>query len=218
MQELQTLLGYQFRDPALLELALTHPSASPARNNQRLEFLGDAALSALVAELLYHLFPTESEGELARRLTGLVRGERLTEEAQKLDLSRFLRMADGEAAGGGRFTASNLEDALEAVCGAIFLDGGYDAVRQVFGARWQELAKAQITPPKDAKSALQEWAQARAMPLPHYALISTKGPAHAPVFSVQVSLSDKQNASASANSKRLAEQLAAQALLDKIQE
>lgn len=218
MHALKTTLGYSFRDPALLELALTHPSLGKANNNQRLEFLGDSILGAVVAHMLYRLFPAEQEGELARRQAALVRGETLCKVARKLELGKYLRMAGSEAAGGGRETASNLEDAMEALIGAVFLDGGYGEAQNFIEREWAELAKTVSTTAKDAKTALQEWAQARGLPVPAYRLLEHSGPAHAPVFTVEVSLPGHKPQQANANAKRAAEQLAAQKMLEALGE
>lgn len=206
-------LGHSFKDASLLDLALTHPSLGKSPNNQRLEFLGDAVLGAIVAKLLYDTYPDEPEGELARRHAALVRGETLAAVARELGLGEALKVAASEARAGGRETASNLEDALEAVIGALYLDGGLEAAEQFILPRWQELAKSITTPPKDAKTALQEWAQARGLPVPAYTLKSSTGPAHAPTFTIEVALPGHPPAEAEAASKRAAEQLAAEILL-----
>lgn len=217
MQALQQRIGYQFRDPALLELALTHPSLSRQRNNQRLEFLGDAVLGAVVARLLYDLHTSEQEGELARRLAALVRGETLAQVAEELGLGKVLQMASSEVQGGGRDNRSNLEDAMEALIGALYLDGGMEAAEAFIKPRWSEMAKNISAPPKDAKTALQEWAQARGLPVPVYTIISTTGPAHAPEFTIEVVVQGYEGTQAKAASKRVAEQMAAEQLLRKLQ-
>ncbi|NBX03354.1 MAG: ribonuclease III [Alphaproteobacteria bacterium] len=197
---------------ALLHLALTHPSLAKEQSNQRLEFLGDSVLGAVVAHLLYQLFPNEQEGELARRLAALVRGETLTLIAREIDLAAALRLAAGEA----RDNSSNLEDALEALIGAIYLDGGFDAASSFITPRWKPLAEKTIAPPKDAKTALQEWAQGRGLPIPVYSVLETTGPAHAPLFTVEVQVQGQAPTSAQANAKRAAEQLAAAELLERV--
>ncbi len=211
-------IGYEFRDPHLLELALTHPSSSKAANNQRLEFLGDAVLGALVAAILYRLFPTEPEGELARRHAALVRGETLTKIARDIGLGEAMSFAAGEVKGGGRENASNLEDALEALIGALYLDGGMEAAKAFVSPRWKPLAQQMLAVPKDAKTALQEWAQARGLDVPVYTLLETTGPAHAPVFTMEVAVGGFAAASAEAASKRTAEQMAAALLLQRLEE
>lgn len=213
MQKLQEILGYVFRDAALLKLALSHPSLGKAASNQRLEFLGDAVLGLVVAEMLYQIYGKEQEGELARRHAGLVRGETLTAIAQEISLGDSLMLSSSEAGSGGRLAASNLEDALEALIGAIYLDGGLEAAKSFIIPRWRERAINLTTPPKDAKTSLQEWAQARGLPVPVYKLIEQTGPAHAPTFTIEVMVRNYPSRKASASSKRTAEQLAAEALL-----
>ncbi len=205
--------GYQFSDPRLLELALTHPSVNKNGNNQRLEFLGDAVLGMVIARMLYDLFPTEPEGELARRHAALVRGETLSQVARNLGLGADLAIAASEAKGGGRENASNLEDALEALIGAMYLDGGLAAAEPFILTHWRTLAEQTIAPPKDAKTSLQEWAQARGLPVPVYTLIQSTGPAHAPLFVMEVAVQGFEPARAEAASKRVAEQMAADTLL-----
>lgn len=206
-------IGYNFKDPALLDLALTHPSADKTRNNQRLEFLGDSILGAVIAKMLYELYPSEPEGELARRLAGLVRGETLAQLARELGLGEQMHIASSEAKLGGRDNPSNLEDALEALIGAMYLDGGMQAAEGFILPRWKTLAEQNVAPPKDAKTALQEWAQARGLPVPAYNVKSSTGPAHAPQFTMEATVQGYPPAEATAASKRAAEQLAAEALL-----
>lgn len=211
-------LGHTFKDAGLLEMALTHPSIGKMQSNQRLEFLGDAVLGTVVAKLLYEMYPSEPEGELARRHAALVRGETLTQVARDLGLGEELKIAASEAKAGGRDNPSNLEDALEAVIGALYLDGGMQAAENFILPRWKTLAENTLTPPKDAKTALQEWAQARGLPVPTYTLKTSTGPAHAPQFTIEVTVQGYPPAEAEAPSKRAAEQLAAEALLKNVQE
>ena len=212
MQALQSRIGYTFQDEALLRLALTHPSLAKAHSNQRLEFLGDAVLGAIVGHILYELFPTEQEGELARRHSGLVCAQTLTQIAREIDLGEALCIASSEV----RDNASNLEDALEALIGAIYLDGGFSAAQSFVLPRWKELASKVSAPPKDAKTALQEWAQGRGLPIPEYRVIDSTGPAHAPVFTIEASVVGYEAARAQAGSKRAAEQSAASQLLERL--
>ena len=213
MHPLAARIGYNFRDESLLSLALTHPSLGKTTSNQRLEFLGDAVLGLVVGEMLYTMFPVEQEGELARRQAALVRGETLTLIAEELALGESLTLSSSEASSGGRKSSSNLEDALEALIGAIYLDGGLEAAKSFILPRWQERARMVASPPKDAKTALQEWAQARSLPVPSYKVLQQTGPAHAPDFTVEVLVNGYSPQQASANSKRAAEQLAAGKLL-----
>lgn len=216
MEALQKRIGYQFRNISLLERALTHPSLGKQENNQRLEFLGDAVIGLVVAHILYDLFPQEQEGELARRQASLVRGETLAQVARDIKLGDALKVATSEIQSGGRDNSSNLEDALEALLGAIYLDGGLAAVEEFVVPRWKKLAETAIVAPKDAKTALQEWAQGRGLPLPVYSLLETIGSAHSPVFTIEVAVQGYEPAQAKATSKRAAEQLAAGALLERL--
>lgn len=216
MDALQQRIGYQFKNAALLEQALTHRSlARDHPHNQRLEFLGDAVLGLMVAELLYSLYPDADEGDLSKRLVALVNGEQLTTIARAWGLGELLFMSPSEEEQRGRENSSNLEDACEALLGAMYLDGGLDAVRGVFTQFWRPLAETLTSAPKDAKTALQEWAQARALPLPEYKVLSAQGPAHAPDFVIEVTVNGKA-AQGRGTNKRLAERLAAETLLKQL--
>lgn len=215
MHPLETLLGYQFKDASLLNLALTHRSLMRDMDisNQRLEFLGDAVLGLVIAEMVYTLFPAEPEGDLSKRLVSLVNGEQLTRIAEKMQLGEHLLMSEGEAEQGGRVNPSNLEDACEALLGAIYLDGGIESVRGVVDRFWRDQAKTMKAPPKDAKTTLQEWAQGHGFPLPEYTVISADGPSHAPHFVIDVTVKGHPPTRGEAGTKRVAERLAAQAML-----
>lgn len=216
MEELQQRIGYRFNNIKLLACALTHPSLARQENNQRLEFLGDAVIGLVVARILYDLFPHEQEGELARRHADLVRGETIAQVARDIALGDKLKVATSEIKAGGRDNSSNLEDAFEALIGAIYLDGGLVAVEDFAVPIWRELAKNVATAPKDAKTTLQEWAQGRGLPLPAYQLIGTTGSAHAPVFTIEVTVQGYEPVSAEASSKRAAQQEAAEKLLGRL--
>lgn len=217
MEALQARLGYRFRDAALLEQALTHRSLARAHpHNQRLEFLGDAVLGLMVAELLYGLYPDANEGDLSKRLVSLVNGEHLAAVAREWEVGPLLFLSASEEEQGGRDNRSNLEDACEALLGAMYLDGGIDAVRPVIARCWRPHAVALTHAPKDAKTALQEWAQARALPLPEYTVLSAEGPAHAPDFLIEVAVQGQPAAQGRATTKRAAERLAAEALLKQL--
>ncbi len=215
---MQGAVWSEYRESALMKQALTHPSCAQTRdglpyNNQRLEFLGDSVLGMVVTQMLYEMYPTEQEGELARRLSALVCGERLVEIARSIDLSAALILSASEEDHDGRNNASNLEDACEALIGALYLDGGFEAARQFIYQHWHGLAQAVTHAPKDAKTALQEWAQARGLPLPEYVVVEETGPAHAPLFTIEVRVKNKEAVQATAANKKLAERLAAEALL-----
>lgn len=218
MSAIEQKIGYRFRQKGLLEEALTHPSLARAYSNQRLEFLGDTVLGVMVAKLLYRLFPAEKEGDLAKRHAALVCGESLVRYAQSLDLPQHLLLAEGEAQAGGRENPTNIEDMVEALFGAVFLDGGIDAVEATFLGWWEGQAGLVKAPPKDPKTALQEWAQARGKDLPTYTVAAAEGPPHAPIFTIEVAIEDGTVFSATATTKRIAEREAARLLLEHLEQ
>lgn len=215
----EAVLGHRFAEPRLLREALTHRSAAPGRrgagSNERLEFVGDRVLGLLIAEWLAERFPGEQEGALGRRLAWLVSQPALAEIAAEIALPATLTVAPGEARAGVRRRATVLADALEAAIGALYLDGGLDAARGFVRRAWAGVMEAQVEPPKDAKTALQEWAQAKGLALPAYELASRKGPPHSPVFVVTVAAGGREGVG-SAGTKRAAEQAAAMDLMRQI--
>ena len=213
-QDLARRLGHDFADPALLETALTHPSfvGRGSDSYERLEFLGDRVLGLAVADLLMELYPAENEGDLARRYALLVDRDSLAQVAGELGLGDWLRMTQGEAAAGTRGSASVLADAMEAVIGALYRDGGFEVAAKVVRRLWAPLAGARLEPPKDAKTVLQEWAQARALSLPVYRVVSRTGPDHALHFTVEVSVTGHAPARGEGRARRAAERAAATAL------
>ncbi|MBC6405030.1 MAG: ribonuclease III [Rhodospirillales bacterium] len=217
---LQTRLGHRFARPDLLQEALTHASATPAGKRisyERLEFLGDRVLGLAVAALLLKRFPEEPEGPLAQRFAVLVSRETLAEVASELDLPNLIVMAASEAAGGGRENTATLADVCEAVIGALFLDGGYAAADSMVRSFWQERAVEDRRPPRDPKTALQEWAQARSLPLPHYREIRRDGPPHAPDFTIEVQVAGFPPENGQGRAKRQAERRAAETLLARLE-
>ena len=214
-QPLAERLGHAFADRALLEQALTHASAAtPARpDNQRLEFLGDRVLGLVIAEALLAARPDAAEGALAPRFNQLVRRETLAEVAAALGLGEHLRLGRSESLSGGRRKSAILADAMEAVIAAVYLDGGMEAAARVVRRHWEPLMAALDAAPRDAKTRLQEWAQARAMPPPDYRLTARAGPDHAPRFTVEAVLDNGARATGEGISKKAAEQAAAATLL-----
>jgi ribonuclease-3 len=225
---LSQTLGYGFARPQLLREALSHPSIvsgerhhrgrrpAAGRSYERLEFLGDRVLGLVIAELLWRRFPDEPEGDLTRRHTHLVRRESLAQVAAAIGLGQHLTFSPAEAAAGGADNPAILADACEAVIAAIYVDGGFEAAAAFVHRCWAPLIEAMTTPPRDPKTALQEWAQGRGLPLPAYELVATSGPDHAPVFTVSVNVAGREPAVASASSKRHAEAKAAAVLLDRV--
>jgi ribonuclease III len=217
LKDLSARLGHDFSDPALLKLALTHASARagarPNEDNERLEFLGDRVLGLAIAELLANSFPKAREGELARWFNHLVRAETCAEVAQEWELGAFILMSGGEAGSGGRSKKTILANACEAVLGAIFADGGYEAARAVVCRFWEpQLDTLELAAP-DAKSLLQEWAQGRRLPLPRYLEVAREGPDHAPRFTAEVQIDGVAPERGQGANKRAAEQAAALAML-----
>jgi ribonuclease-3 len=207
-------LGHHFTRTELLTEALTHPSmrsrrGSARRGYERLEFLGDRVLGLIVAELLWRRFPEEAEGALTRRHTGLVRRETLTKVAKTIGLGPHILLSAGEEAAGARDNPSVLADVCEAVIAALYLDGGL-GVAAAFVERWWAPQLAKLgAPPRDPKTALQEWAQARGRALPIYRTVAAEGPAHRRTFTVTVEVDGVPPAMATGSSKRAAEAAAA---------
>lgn len=217
-EALEASIGHVFADRSLLALALTHISAvapGKARNKsyQRLEFLGDRVLGLAVADMLYAEFPNADEGDLSRRLAGLVRRESCAEVALAWGLGAHVRLGEGEAQSGGRAKGAILADVCESVIGAVFLDGGFAAAAQIVTKAWEALMRVPRLPLRDAKTALQEWAQARGRPTPVYTEICRSGPAHAPEFTIAVTVEGFVAAEGMGTSKRAGEQAAAAAFL-----
>ncbi|MEH0831767.1 ribonuclease III [Anaplasma bovis] len=220
-EEIYTITGYKFKDLSLLQQALTHPSVyvsgTKNANYERLEFVGDAILGAVVSEMLYNLFPDDSEGYLTRRKTYLVCGQQAVKVAQSLNLGRMMLLSEGEAASNGFEHHKNLENLLEAIIGAISMDGGIEAARSFILKLWKPLAERMPDfPPQDPKTALQEWAQSKNLPTPNYRVKSKTGMEHSPVFTVEVSLKDCGSVVGTGNNKKSAEREAARAMLSRI--
>ena len=215
-ERLCAALGYAFRRPGLLEEALTHRSASP-RNNERLEFLGDALLNLVMAEYLFQRYPQASEGELSRLRATLVRGVALAELARSLKLGEELWLGQGELRSGGPQRESILADALEAIFGAVYLDGGLDACRALILHLYRNelTGLASASELKDPKTRLQEYLQARQQPLPVYSVLEIRGEPHAQSFTVECAVADRR-AVAVGGSRRKAEQDAARQMLEQL--
>lgn len=212
LSRLAGALGYAFADESLLRTALTHRSYG-ANHNERLEFLGDGLLNCIVAAELFRRFPLLPEGDLSRLRAHLVRQDSLHQLAQKLSLGDHLLLGEGELRSGGKQRPSILADALEAVFGAIFLDGGFEAVckaiNELYDGLYASLSSGQSL--KDGKTRLQEWLQARKKALPKYTLLDTTGAAHSQTFEVACELvSPVLRVTGKGNSRRLAEQVAAE--------
>jgi len=218
LEHIQRRLGYRFRDPQLLARALTHRSAAAA-NNERLEFLGDGLVNFVVAEALYRARPGAEEGDLSRLRASLVCEDSLARLAEGLALGDVLVLGGGALKSGGFRSAPILADTLEAVLGAVYLDGGFDAGRAAC-EHILHAALAQLPDPaslKDAKTRLQEYLQGLGRPLPIYDLLSSEGPEHRPSFKVSCRLADgTESTEGHAASRRAAEQDAADKMLERI--
>lgn len=216
---LQTRISYSFAQPELLQQALTHRSFS-ASNNERLEFLGDSVLNFIIAHQLFNLFPHLPEGDLSRLRAKLVKEASLAEIATDLHLGGALKLGEGELKSAGWRRPSILADALEAIVGAVYLDGGFDAAQKVVALLYREKLST-IDPKsidKDAKSQLQEYLQSKKMELPEYQVVSIEGEAHAQTFTVQCFIKKlKLTTTGVGTSRRVAEQQAAKLAMDNIQ-
>jgi ribonuclease-3 len=215
LENLERRLGYRFTRRAILELALTHRSASDV-NNERLEFLGDAALGFVVAEWLWRTFPDASEHSLTLMRASLVKRPSLARVAREIDLGEYLRLGSGERKSGGHHRESILADTLEAILGAVLQDGGYEATRGVVYALFAhhvDTVDAQMA--RDSKTQLQERVQARRLPPPEYRVISRSGDEHLPEFCVECRIAGLDVVTqGQGGSRRDAEQVAARAALD----
>ncbi len=214
---LEDRFAYVFSDQTLLERALTHSSLSggnkSVRDLERLEFLGDRVLGLLTAEELWRRYPTYEEGELAPRLNALVRKETCAKAALYFDVDKYILLSEWEEQAGGRKKKAILGDVMEALLGALYVDGGLEVARGVYDQFWQpnleEMAKAH----KDPKTALQEWTQNKKLGTPNYNVVEADGPAHEPAFKIEVQVKGYAPATGDGSSKRSAQMEAAKAFL-----
>lgn len=219
---LQERLRYEFKDRALLDTAMTHPSAlagldAARHSNQRLEFLGDRVLGLVIAERLYARRPGEREGGLAPRLNRLVNKNACAEAARRMGLGAYLILGISERDNGGAEKEGILGDVCEALIAALYLDGGLKVARSFIERAWAEQFTNSDAGLKDAKSLLQEWAQARSFAIPQYETVSRTGPDHAPIFKIKVSVGPRETETGEGSSKQDAERAAATALLDRLE-
>ncbi|TDE37392.1 ribonuclease III [Antarcticimicrobium sediminis] len=214
----ETRIGHTFKRPELLVRALTHGSVSSTTraDNQRLEFLGDRVLGLVMAEALLLDDTSASEGQLAPRFNALVRKEACAEVAREIDLGAVLKLGRSEMLSGGRRKLALLGDAMEAVIAAVYRDAGFEPARDMILRLWGPRIQSVEEDARDAKTALQEWAQARRQSPPQYVEVDRSGPDHAPVFTIAARLESGEEAKASAGSKRQAEQTAAKTLLERL--
>jgi ribonuclease-3 len=219
LRQFEDRIGYRFTDRSHLVRALTNASAvaeehlAPNESYQRLEFLGDRVLALVIADMLIEAFPVADEGELARRLTGLVRNESCAEVATDIDLGNWMRLGGGEVQSGGRRKAAILGDVCEALIGGLFLDGGLPAARNFIEQNWRKRMLHWNGPLRDAKTTLQELVQGKGLAAPRYEIVERSGPDHAPNFVVEVKVDTMRPLTGAGRSKREAEQKAASAVL-----
>ena len=215
----QDRLGHRFAKPDLLTRAVTHASIGTATrpDNQRLEFLGDRVLGLVMAEALLSADTAAREGQLAPRFNALVRKETCADVAREIGLGDVLKLGRSEMLTGGRRKEALLGDAMEAVIAAVYQDAGFEAARALVLRLWGGRIARVEPDARDAKTSLQEWAQARGMPPPVYQEAGRSGPDHAPQFTVRVTLASGESAEATAGSKRVAEQAAARTLLERVE-
>lgn len=207
--DLEETLRYSFQSPELLRNALTHSSRGEAKNYERLEFLGDRVLGLVVADLLYSTFPNEKEGDLAKRLASLVQGKTLAQLSSRISLGEYILFSDAEAAAGGAENDHILADVFEAVIGAMYVDGGFAPCQKVITEHWQDVLHTMKEPPQHPKTAIQEWAQSKGLPLPIYEIAGQSGPDHAPVFEIRLLVKGHEPILASGKSRAEAEKNAA---------
>ena len=213
IDKIEELLDYHFEQKALLVEALTHPSLAGEPSYQRLEFLGDRVLGLVIATWLFEDYTTEDEGRLNRRFSSLVRGETLAKMSTDLGVDKHIRLTPAALGEGTDKKPAVLADICEAVIGAIYSDGGLPQAEKFIRTHWAKMMKHGPSDSKDATTKLQEWTQKRALPLPRYTETSRSGPAHQPLFTIEVSIEGYGAAEAAGTSKQQAQQEAASALL-----
>lgn len=213
LKKLQDVLGYQFKDVDILKRALTHSSTNDDYNYQRLEFLGDRVLGLVMAHALFEEFRGENEGGLAKRHTALVQGTTCAIIGQAHHIGDFIILSTSEKDAGVHLNESIIADVVESLIGAIFIDGGFEATREVVLRLWGNNIKTLTNAPQDPKTELQEWVQARGHALPVYEIIDKSGPDHAPHFIIQLSIEGHAPIKASGTSRRQAEKTVARQML-----
>ncbi|MCC2646871.1 MAG: rnc [Rickettsiaceae bacterium] len=221
LDSLEKVINYKFKNHHLLIEALSHPSlnhnihdkfAPRVSNYERLEFLGDTVLNLVISDLIYHLHPDYDEGMLAKLRSSLVCKEQISDLAKSINLAKYIIMTEGEEKGGGRLNENNLENAMEAILGAVYLDSNFEQAKAVINNLWQKVLKSPIELYPDPKSAVQEWVQARHMPIPDYEVIEQSGSPHSPIFKVRIQVGGFI-ATGSGKAKKAAEKEAARNLL-----
>lgn len=217
-KNLEQAVGHSFADQNLLAEALTHSSTGKTKNYERLEFLGDRVLGLVIAQNLYHRFPKEAEGDMARRLAALVQGSLLAEIAEEINIGDYIRFSEAEKAAGGKDNDNILSDVFEALLGALYIDGGFEKCRALTEKHWAGRFDKMTQPPTHPKTNVQEWAQKKGLPLPAYEIQEQFGPDHAPVFVVKLTVKGYKPVLAEGRSRQAAERDAAQKFMENIDE
>ncbi len=218
LEELQIRIGYQFKNQERLLKSLTHSSTGTGLNYERLEFLGDRVVGLVMAHVLFEEFPGENEGDLAKRHAALVQGKTLARLAREIDLGSVMQLSDAERSSGGADNDNILADGIEGMIGALYMDAGLEKCHEVLKSLYGDSVYVMLKPPQDPKTALQEWAQARSLPLPNYELVGKEGPDHAPTFAVRVSVQGYPPWTCQGPSRRVTEKQAAGMLLAHLNE
>lgn len=214
---LESALSYTFKDPQILQQALTHPSLKIGRkvaDYERLEFLGDSIIGFVVSDIIFKNYATEDEGKLAKRKAAIVSRDSLADIARKLNLNAHMILSHGEESLGGRNNPANLENVMEALVAALYLDGGIEVAKAFIQRKFANTIDAMITPPKDPKSTLQEWAQSKGLELPRYDLVEMSGPSHLPQITIKLTINGLEPVTTTAGSKKDAERIAAEKMLE----
>ena len=212
IQNIEEIIGYVFKEKELLSRAITHASIE-SPNYERLEFLGDRVLGLIIAEILFKKYPTEKEGELARRFSALVRGQTLSAIGKEIEIDQYILSSGKEDSSEGTENENIIADVMEALLGAMYIDGGFTPCKNMVEKYWDERFETMTHPPQDPKTELQEWAQARGKNTPTYEMIHREGPDHAPTFTIRVTVEGLPSQDAQATNRRRAEKDAARKLL-----
>lgn len=218
LEKLQEKIGHVFKDQDRLLKSLTHSSTGSGMNYERLEFLGDRVVGLVMAHMLFEEFPDEKEGDLAKRHAALVQGKTLARLAREVNLGSVMQLSDAERASGGAENDNILADGMEGLIGALYLEAGLKECHEVLKKLYGDSIYVMLKPPQDPKTALQEWAQARGLPLPQYELVGKEGPDHAPTFAVRVSVEGYPPWTCQGPSRRVTEKQAAGMLLAHLNE
>ena len=206
LAKIENILSYKFQDRKWLERAITHSSMDTGPNYERLEFLGDRVLGVIVAEILFRKYPEEREGALAKRFSALVRGKILATIGQEIGIEEYISSSAGH-------NENVIADVMEALIGAVYIDGGLAPCKAFIEKYWAEHLKVMVRPPQDPKTQLQEWAQAQKLKIPTYEIVGQEGPDHAPEFTVRVSVQGYPPQEATASNRRQGEKNSARKFL-----